>query len=273
MTNTTETAMTTVSNAHDAEAPPVAGDASNFPSHAELVRTLLADGGFGSLTTLTEAGYPYGSLAAFSTLADGSPLLCISDMAAHTQNARRDARAGLFVAAERAPGDTHDPLDEPRASILGDLSLHDATDGEIAHHLEVHPQTAGYHHFDDFAWWKLTIVSARFVGGFGSMSWVDGTEVAAATADPVLPHARDAIEHMNADHAAATLDMARHLAGLTTATGATVHAIDRHGVTLYVDTEEGFRVARLPFADDPLDGVDQIRPAVVELAQRARVST
>lgn len=260
----------TAPSAHDVGAPPVAGDPSNFPSHSELVRTLLADGGFASLTTLTDEGYPYGSLAAFSTLADGSAMLCISDMAAHTHNARRDPRAGLFVAAARSVDDTHDPLDEPRASIVGDLRPYEATPTEIERHLEVHPQTADYAHFDDFGWWRLSIVSARFVGGFGSMSWVDGASVADAVADPVLPHARPAIEHMNDDHADASLDMARELAGLPEATAATVHAIDRHGVTLYVDTPAGFRIARLPFADDPLDDPGQVRAAVVELTKRAR---
>jgi hypothetical protein len=46
--------------------------------------------------------------------------------------------------------------------------------------------------------------------------------------------------------------------------------IDRHGITLYVDTPEGFRMARLAFASGPLDDPEQVRPAVVELVRRAR---
>lgn len=259
-----------VTDAHDAGAPPVAGDPANFPSHAELVRTLLAAAGFGSLTTITERGYPYGSLAAFSVLTDGSVLMCLSEMAEHTQNARRVERAGLFVAASRSSDDTHDPLDEPRASIVGDLRPFDATPSDVERHLARHPQTANYMDFADFGWWRLEIVSARFVGGFGSMSWVDGATIAAAPADPVLPRARAAIDHMNADHADACLDIARRLGGLDTATSATVHAIDRHGMTLYVDTDAGFRVARLGFPDGPLDDAGQVRGAVVELTRRAR---
>lgn len=261
--------MMTNTSAHDGGAPPVAGDTTTFPTHAELVRTLLGDGGFASLSTLTEHSYPYGSLAAYSVLDDGSPLMCISEMAEHTRNARRDPRAGLFVAAARA--DTvADPLDEPRASIVGDLRPCEPEPADVDRHLEIHPQTTGYVEFDDFGWWRLAIVSARFVGGFGSMSWVDGAAVAAASADPVLSHARPAIDHMNDDHAAATLAMAQHLAGLSSATAATVHAIDRHGVTLYVETTDGFRMARLGFTDGPLTEPGQIRSAVVDLTQRAR---
>ena len=62
------------------------GDAETFPSHAELVRTLLSIGRFATLTTVTtaghaEAGFPYGSLVAYSVLDDGSPLVCISEFA------------------------------------------------------------------------------------------------------------------------------------------------------------------------------------------------
>jgi putative heme iron utilization protein len=75
---------------------------------------------------------------------------------------------------------------------------------------------------------------------------------------------------MNADHADANLTIARHLGGLSSASRATVHAIDRHGMTLYVDTADGFRVARLAFSGAPLDHVDQVRAAVVQLTHRAR---
>jgi putative heme iron utilization protein len=261
-----------MTDAHDAGAPPVAGDPANFPSHAELVRTLLAATGFGSLTTLTDLGYPYGSLAAFSVLPDGAALMCLSDMAEHTQNARRVSRAGLFVAATRSVDDSHDPLDEPRASIIGDLHTFDPSPADIERHLARHSQTANYMDFSDFGWWRLTIVAARFVGGFGSMSWVAGADIVDATADPVMPDARAAIDHMNADHADACLDMARGLAGLDGATAATVHAIDRHGLTLYVDTTDGFRVARLGFPDGPLGEASQVRGAVVELTRRARTA-
>ncbi|MBA3801922.1 MAG: DUF2470 domain-containing protein [Acidimicrobiia bacterium] len=75
---------------------------------------------------------------------------------------------------------------------------------------------------------------------------------------------------MNADHADATLAMAQHLAGLSSATAATVHVIDRHGVTLYADTAEGFRMARVGFGDGPLHDAVEIRTAVVDLTHRAR---
>lgn len=258
----------TVTGTHDTAAPPVAGDASTFPPHAECVRTLLGAGGFATLTTTTAEGYPYGSLAAYSALADGSLLLCLSDMAEHTTNARHDPRAGVLVAAKVDDG--RDPLDEPRASVLGELRLHDASADEVERHLSVHPLASAYMEYEDFRWWRLQIVSARFVGGFGSMSWVSGAEVAAAVVDEVQRSARGAIDHMNADHADANLDMVRHLGGLRTATAAWVHAIDRRGVTLYAELPDALHTVRLGFTDAPLASPDEVRAAVVDLARRAR---
>ncbi len=253
---------------HDAMAPPVAGDPTSFPSHAECVRTLLGPGGFAGLATVTYDGYPYASLVAYSMLDDGSVLMCLSDMAEHTQNARRERRAGLLVAAS-ADG-AREPLDEPRASVLGDLSPHDATPEQITGHLSVHPLTSAYMDFSDFCWWRMGIVSARFVGGFGSMSWVTGAEIAGAVVDEVQRGSGPAVDHMNADHADANLDMVRHLGGVTRATGATLHAIDRHGLTLHAHVGSVPHTVRLRFPDGPLASLADLRPAVVDLAHRAR---
>lgn len=255
----------------------VHGDTDTFPSHAELVRTLLSIGRFATLTTVTtaghaEAGYPYGSLVAYSVLADGSPLVCISELAEHTRNAHVDSRAGMLLTG--LPVDAvADPLDRPRASLVGHLRPHDADEAERAAHAELHPGVLDYVDFPDFDWWRLEIVAARYVGGFGHMSWVTGGQLASATADPVLIGSQAAIEHMNADHADACLDMTRWLAGIGDAVAARVHSIDRHGLTLYAEVPgcAVLATARIAFPDGPLTTADAIRPAVVALTRRARL--
>jgi putative heme iron utilization protein len=252
------------------------GDADSFPDHAELVRTLLAMGRFATLTTTTaagpaEAGFPYGSLVAYSVLADGAALLCISEFAEHTRNARADTRAGMLLTGLPVDQES-DPLDRPRASLVGRLEPYEPTDAEIATHVERHPGVIDYVEFPDFGWWRLSIEAARYVGGFGHMSWVTGDRIAEADADPVLAGSTGAVDHMNADHAEAVLDMARWIAGIAAATGARVHSIDRHGITLYADVPDGapFVTARIAFADAPLGSPDDVRPAVAALARRAR---
>lgn len=254
----------------------IAGDTASFPGHAELVRTLVEIGRFATLTTLTasghvEPGFPYGSLVAYSPLADGSPLVCISELAEHTRNAHTDPRAGILLTGLDVDRDA-DPLDHPRASVVGRLEPYEPSEGEIAAHLARHPGTGDYAGFPDFGWWRLAIEAARYVGGFGHMSWVTGTAIAAAAADPVAGHAQGAIDHMNADHADANLDMVRHLARVPAATAARVHAIDRHGITFYATVPGGGALvsARLAFAKGPLGSPDEIRAAVVDLTRAAR---
>jgi putative heme iron utilization protein len=254
---------------HDRGAPPVAGDAWSLPSHAVLARTLLGIGGYGSLGTLTGSGHPYGSLVAYAVDDGGSPLLCLSEMAEHTRNAHADPRAGLLVTAPE-PGTGGDRLDEPRLSLVGELRPSEPSDGERQRYLDAHPTAAGYIEFADFGWWRLAVASARFVGGFGAMSWVSGEELAAATPDPVIPGAGPAVEHMNDDHREASLDMARHLAGLGDATGARVASIDSLGVTLQVTTDAGPRVARVAYLEGPVADFVTMRDAVVALAVHAR---
>jgi heme iron utilization protein len=268
---------TTVRPAADAHLSSLSihGDASSFPAHAELVRTLLDVGRFATLTTTTDAGhagpgFPYGSLVAYSVLGDGSPLLCISDLAEHTRNARADARSGMLLTGLPVD-DEADPLDRPRASLVGRLEPFEPNAAEIATHIEAHPGVSDYVDFDDFGWWRLSIEAARYVGGFGHMSWVTGADIAVAEPDRVLAGSRAAVDHMNADHGDSLRDMAHWLAGVTDATAARVHSIDRHGMTLYVDlaVDAPLATARIAF-DGPLASPDDVRPAVVALAHRAR---
>jgi putative heme iron utilization protein len=254
-------------SAHFAAGPAVVGDVTTFPSHAELARTLVEPGAIATLSTLTRDGHPYGSVVPISTQPGGSPLMCISEIAEHTRNLRRDPRASLLVTAS-ADHDT-DPLALARVTLIGALRPCEPDAGARRLHLDVHPHAIDYVGFDDFSWWRLDISSVRFIGGFGVMGWTSADEFAAATADPIIPHATPMIEHLNDDHADACLDIARRLAGAATATAAHVTAVDRYGMTF--DAVVGDRIvnARVAFPA-PLDTPDAVRPASIGLVRRAR---
>jgi hypothetical protein len=249
-------------------APPVVGDLASFPSHAALARSLTDAGGHGTLSTLTPDGHPYGSLVAFVAADDGTPYLLASELAEHSRNAHREARAGLFVAAADVPDDA-DRLARPRVTLLGGLAPFDASPDDRDRYLERHPQAQRYVDFPDFSWWRLHVARVRYVGGFGVMSWVDGHAFRAATADPVVNHADGILAHMNDDHADACLLYARHLAGAGDATAATAVGVDRHGFTLWAETPAGPQVARVAFGE-PVDSARAVRAAAVDLVSRAR---
>ncbi len=255
---------------HETAGPPVAGDINSFPSHAELARTLVGAGGVATLSTLTESGHPYASIAPFSTLANGSALICVSDLAEHTHNLRRDPRSSLLVDAGSSDG--VDPLSLARVTIVGAFIPISPDASQVDAHLEVHPFARHYIGFEDFSWWRFDMLNLRYVGGFGFMGWATADEYATATADPVIPFAAPMIEHLNDDHADACVEIARHLADVRAADRATVVGVDRYGITLDVfgGVDDGqLAVARIAFAE-PLRSPDGVRAASVDLVRHAR---
>lgn len=247
-------------------APPIAGDTSSFPSDAELSRTLIASKHNATLCTTTADGFPYGSLVSYATGDDGFPVLLISEMAEHTVNARLDARASILVSEGENEGD---PLSRARLTLVGHLELLDDPGPLRDRYLERHPYAAFYVDFTDFGFWRLNVVRARYVGGFGHMSWVDGDGFADASSDLLVDSAEGIIEHMNDDHSDANLLYAQVIAGLADATSAEMTDVDRYGMTLQVDTPAGKRTARVPFLE-PLTAADQAQPAVIALLKHAR---
>lgn len=245
----------------------IAGDPSTFPSDAERARTLVAAGGRATLCTLTGRGYPYGSAVSYAVDAVGAPLLLLSDLAEHTANARRDARASVLVASEAPAGG--DPLGTARLTLVGRLERLEEPGACREAYLEAHPYSSTYADFADFGFWRLTVEECRFIGGFGHMSWVDAVDYAKSSPDPLAESAPEIVAHMNEDHADANLLYVRKLAGLERASAATLVSIDRYGLTLQATTPEGPQQARIGF-ERPLESAAQARPAVIELLARAR---
>ncbi|WP_419841917.1 HugZ family protein [Candidatus Poriferisodalis sp.] len=246
--------------------PPIAGDPSSFPTDAELSRTLVAATRIATLSTLTAAGYPYGSVVSYAYDDAGDPVVLISEMAEHTVNARGDDRASMLIVDGAGEGD---PLGRARLTLVGRLGVLDDP-GELRdRYLEAHPYAAYYADFTDFSFWRLRTEQCRYVGGFGHMSWVSADAYRDAGVDPLWEAAAGIVEHMNGDHADANLAYAQVHAGLPDASEATMLGLDRYGVTLRATTPAGPRMARVPFAT-PLADAQTARPALIELLSLAR---
>jgi putative heme iron utilization protein len=252
-----------------APTPPVAGQAETALSHPELARTLLADTGCGSLATLTISGHPFGSVAPYVADDAGRPVLCVSELAEHTRNARRDPRASLLVVAPVADG--RDPLGAARVTLVGELVV--VPDGEVEEarraFLAAHPGAAAYVDYGDFSWWRLEVGQVRYVGGFGSMSWVDGAEYAGARPDPVVAGGEPIMSHMNADHADANLAYVRAFTGLLDATAAAMVGVDARGMDFAVTTPAGPTPARVAFPS-PVPNAAAVQAVVIAMLGDAR---
>lgn len=234
---------------------------------AEEARTIVAGTNMATLATLSTDGHPWGSFVTYGTLADGSPVLCLSTMAEHGRNLPRDARASLVVAAK--PGDK-DPLDSGRVTLAGSAAKAagiELDDAREAYKAAVSGAEA-FMDFGDFTIYVLRVERVRWVGGFGRMDSTDASSYAAASPDPVAVSAPYAVAHLNEDHADSLLEMAQALGGYTDATAARCTAADRYGLDLVVSTPRGRAPIRVGFAE-PITAPNGLRSATVELARRS----
>ena len=165
-----------------------------------------------SLATIAAgSGYPYASLITVATEASGAPVFLISRLAQHTKNLAQDPRASILFDGTGAAGD---PLQGARVTLYGKA---EKTGEEAARRrfLARHPEAAFYADFPDFAFWRLEVEGAHYIGGFGRIVDLSPAELLVPTegAEELLAAEPGIIEHMNEDHADAVRLYATRLAG------------------------------------------------------------
>lgn len=263
--------MTTRDHGDPGDAPTLAPplteiDEPRRPSAAEEARTIAAATNVATLGSLSSDGGPWASLVTYGLLG-GDPVLCVSHMAEHGRNLQRDPRASVSIVAPDAPSD---PLANARITLAGTVRR---PDGELLAaareaHVAAVPAAKHYIEYSDFTLWLLEVERVRWVGGYGRMDSTTRADYAAAEPDPVSPHAAGAVRHLNDDHAAALLDMARKLGGHPDATAARCEGADRYGLDLRIDGPRGWAYTRVGFSA-PLDAPAELRQATVALARLA----
>ena len=189
------------------DAPRPAPDFDAVGIAKELLRTIRA----GALATLERSGgFPFASLVTVATDYDGSPLLLMSRLSAHTQNLEQDQRASILL-AQRGKGD---PLAHPRLTVMGRAARTDQ-DHVRRRFLARHPKAQLYAGFADFSFWRLEIASAHLNGGFARAMDLAADQIRTETAgaEELAAAEASAVEHMNADHREALALYAEKLAG------------------------------------------------------------
>jgi hypothetical protein len=201
--------------------------------------------------------------------AGGQPIFLISSMAMHTQNLEGDPRASLLA---MQPANEGDVLGAGRVTLVGNArKVPDAQQAEARErYLAAYENAKYWVDYEDFSFYRLDVVDVYFVGGFGVMGWVAAEDYLAAERDPLAGHAAAIIEHMNADHAAAMILLARAHAGLE-AVEAQMTSVDRLGFHLRLRTAEGMKGARVAFKREARDA-QQAREILVEMVKDARAT-
>lgn len=237
------------------------------PSAAEEARTIAASTNTGTLASLTADGDPWASFVTFGLLG-GAPVLCVSNLAEHGRNLSGDQRASIAIVA---PGTQDDPLASGRITLAGHVEAPVGDERLAAReaHLAAVDAAKYYIDYSDFSLWVLRVARVRWVGGYGRMDSTSGQAYAEAQPDPVTPFSAGAVAHLNADHAEALAAMARTLGGYPDTTAAVCTGADRYGLDLRLTTDRGLAYTRVGYAA-PIDSIDQLRSAAVELTRRAR---
>lgn len=219
------------------------------------------------------------AMVTHATLQDGAPVFLLSELSDHTQHLLAGSR-GAFLVGQTAG--LPNPQTGPRATLTGPLKRLEGAARDTARRrfLARHPGAELYAGFADFAFWGMTVERVHYVGGFARAVWIeDGLGLSADLCQALAECEESVLDHMNADHAAAVAAMAAVAAtsgppsvGVERDAGATegwrLVAVDADGV----DCQRDGDVRRLSFAN-PLAGVNELRPVLVDLARSARSET
>ncbi|XP_021908479.1 uncharacterized protein LOC110822633 isoform X1 [Carica papaya] len=165
-----------------------ATSAHGLPRPALAVRNLMEQARFAHLCTVMSRmhhrrqGYPFGSLVDFAPDSTGHPIFSFSPLAIHTRNLLADPRCTLVV---QIPG--WSGLSNARVTIFGDVYPLAEHQQEWAHKQYIAKHQQGpTQQWGNFYYFRMQNISdIYFIGGFGTVAWVDVKEYEALQPDKI----------------------------------------------------------------------------------------
>ena len=243
-------------------ARPLPADEAPFDAIG-LARSLLRGIRSGALATLDPDGTPFASLVTIATDADGTPLMLLSRLSAHTRNLLTNPRCSLLF-AQTGKGD---PLAHPRLTVVG-RTQQTAESRARERFLARHPKAKLYADFPDFGFFALDPEAGHLNGGFAKAATLTRAQLLLdlSGAEAIVAGERGAVEHMNADHADA---LALYAAGSGGDAGLPwrLTGLDPEGMDLMA----GDRTARVVYPERVGD-MGALRKSLVAMATRARAT-
>lgn len=226
---------------------------------AEDAIKLLKQESYGVLSThsLEMEGFPFGSIVPYCQDHGGEVTILISRLAQHTKNLMENGRCSLLVADSVAG-------DKQTAGRLTLMCEAEKVEPEAiaSRFYRYFPSNQGYHDQLDFDFYRLTLVKARYIAGFGKIHWIGRDSFLRSS--PFEEQAEAGIvNHMNEDH----LDAIRHYCDLfgipvDSEQQPTLAGIDGEGMHLRV----GDRLHRIQFERN-ISNPKEAREILVELAR------
>ncbi len=229
----------------------------------KAAKRLLRETGTGALGTLA-GGAPYVSLVTVASDPDGSPLLLLSKLALHTENIGRDHRVSLLLSANVKAGD---PLAGVRVSVSGTIAKTESAAAK-RRFLARHPSAKGYAEFPDFSFYRIEMLKAHLVAGFGRIVDLTAADLRTSLegAEQLLAAEEGAVNHMNEDHLDAIALYAEKLLD-ESSDGWQLASLDPEGC----DLVRGESARRLEFPERVTSG-DTLRKTLVKMVHALRAT-
>ena len=132
-------------------------------------------------------GLPFVSMVTYAVARDGSFILHVSRLAAHTQDMLDNPEVSLLITESEAVGKMPQAL--ARATVQGRAKMLDRDSEKYADAREIYlsrfPDAAPLFEFSDFSIFVIEPVSARLIAGFGKAVTVTGDDFATALSGPI----------------------------------------------------------------------------------------
>ncbi|XP_042021481.1 uncharacterized protein LOC121768935 [Salvia splendens] len=238
-----------------------ATSAHGLPRPALAVRNLMEQARFAHLCTVMSRmhhrreGYPFGSLVDFAPDPMGHPIFSFSPLAIHTRNLLADPKCTLVV---QTPG--WSGLSNARVTIFGDVYPLPEDQQEWAHkqYIEKHLQGPSQQ-WGNFYYFRMQNISdIYFIGGFGTVAWVDVKEYEDLRPDQIaVDGGEQNLKELNAIFSKPLRELLSKEA--EEVDDAAFISIDSKGVNIRVRQGAQFNVQRISFEDG--QGVETLEEA------------
>lgn len=223
-------------------------------------RALLLKNYQGILSTnsVEMEGYPFGSVVPYCLDRTGNPIILISRIAQHTKNILADPKVSLITIEQ----DVDDIQIGGRLTWIADVAplLDEESEEAAVRYYRFFPQSRDFHKVHDFDFYRLTLVRARYIAGFGKIHWISPENILMANVFST-DQEQGMIDHMNKDHVEA---MKKYCAATKVETAdhdPEMASIDSEGFHLRV----GEKIVYFTF-DEPANSAEEIRSRLVTMA-------
>ena len=143
-------------------------------------------------------GYPFGSFVTYATGWDRTIFLYLSDLADHTKNLKRNQKSCITLLKKNKNGDVQNSA---RLTLMGNLEeVPEMINEKCKERFQnIFPESKAYAQMHDFNFYQITVNQARWIGGFGKISWLDPKNWMKVPVE-WFDSEKNMIDHMNDDH-------------------------------------------------------------------------